>query len=85
VIRVFDFKCDEDHTIEHFVETPITDDTEIPCSVCGKPSKRQIPAPRAQLDGCSGHFPGAADKWERTRESHMRKEQHNQREHGTYK
>jgi predicted nucleic acid-binding Zn ribbon protein len=84
MIRVFDFRCEEDHVAEHFLNTPITDDTEIPCAVCGKPSKRQLAAPRAQLDGCSGHFPGAADAWERRRESHMRKEQKNVAEHGTY-
>jgi hypothetical protein len=52
---------------------------------CGKPAMRQLSAPRAQLDGCSGHFPTAADAWERRRESHMRKERKNQENHGTYK
>lgn len=80
-IRVYDFRCPLGHVTEHFVESNIE---EVQCE-CECIAVRQIAAPRIDLDGCSGHFPGAADAWERKRESHMRKEQKNMREHGTYK
>jgi hypothetical protein len=79
-IRVFDFLCRAGHRVEHFVDSGIE---EVECH-CGAMGKRQIAAPRSQLDGCSGHFPTAADAWEKRRESHMRRERHNQENHGTY-
>lgn len=80
-LRVFDFVCHNGHRVERFVESDIV---EHECE-CGALGTRVIASPRAQLDGTSGHFPGAADKWERTRESHMAKERKNQEKHGTYK
>lgn len=47
--------------------------------------KRLVAAPRAQLEGITGAFPGAADKWTKRRESHMAKERRNQEKHGSYK
>ena len=79
-IRVWDFLCHNGHRTEHFVESGIE---EVECH-CGAMGVRQMAAPRAQLDGCSGDFPTAADAWERRRESHMRKERRNQENHGTY-
>jgi hypothetical protein len=80
-LRVYDFTCSAGHTVERFVSADIE---EHECE-CGAMGKRQLAAPRARLEGFTGAFPGAADAWERRRESHMRKEQRNQREHGTYK
>lgn len=80
-LRVFDFVCTEGHRVEHFVDEAVV---EKECH-CGALGQRQIAAPRAVLDGMSGHFPTAADAWERRRESHMRKERANQEKHGTYK
>lgn len=80
MIRVWDFLCKNGHRVEHFVESGIE---EVECE-CGAMGKRQMAAPRANLDGCSGDFPTAADVWERRRESHMRKERKNVENHGTY-
>lgn len=79
-IRVFDFRCPLGHVTEHFVDAGIE---EVQCH-CECVATRQIAAPRAKLEPFTGSFPGAADAWERRRESHMRKEQQNVREHGTY-
>lgn len=79
--RIFDFRCPEGHVEEHLV---LAGTEENQCA-CGAMAKRQIAAPRAKLEPFTGAFPGAADKWVRDRESHMRKEQQNKREHGTYK
>jgi hypothetical protein len=56
----------------------------VPCPLCGKPAMRKIPAPRSKLEGFSGDFPSAADKWEKRRESHMAKERRHMERHGTY-
>lgn len=80
MIRVFDFVCRNGHRVERFVESGIE---EVECE-CGAMGKRQIATPRVSLDGCSGHFPSAADEWERRRESHMRKERKNMEDHGSY-
>lgn len=80
-LRVFDFRCHNGHVVEHFVDASIE---EVECE-CGAMGLRQIAAPRCELDGCSGHFPGAADKWVRDRESHMRQERKNKERHGTYR
>jgi len=81
-LRMFDFACPNGHVIELLVPA---DTREATCLECGQVSRRLIGAPRAVLEPFSGSFPGAADAWERRRESHMKKEQHNLREHGTYK
>lgn len=80
MIRVFDFKCPNDHVSEHFVEN----ETAVQCPECDQLALRQLAAPRAKLEGITGAFPGAADKWERNRASHMRKEAKNKANHDTY-
>lgn len=80
-LRVFDFRCAQDHVLERFVSDDIV---EHQCD-CGAMGQRQLAAPRAKLEGITGAFPGAADKWEKNRESHMAKERKNQANHGTYK
>jgi len=80
-VRVFDFRCRNDHVVEHFVDAGIE---EVECH-CGAMGKRQVAAPRSKLEPFTGAFPGAADKWERNRESKMRQERKNLENHGTYK
>lgn len=80
-LRVYDFKCPLGHVTEHFVDSEIE---EVQCE-CECMAVRQPSAPRSKLEPFSGAFPGAADKWERDRESHMKKEQKNMENHGTYK
>lgn len=80
-LRVYDFLCPRGHRVERFVNADIVENE---CE-CGAMGVRQLATPRFDLDGTSGHFPTAADAWEKRRESHMRKERKNQAEHGTYK
>jgi hypothetical protein len=81
-LRVFDFRCKFGHVTEHFVDS---DTVIILCPECADTATRVPAAPRAKLEPFSGAFPGAADKWVRDRESHMKREQKNKAEHGTYK
>lgn len=82
MIRVFDFRCAQGHVSEHFVEAGTQ---VVECPQCDQLALRQIATPRVQLEGITGAFPGATDKWARNRESHMRKERKNQENHGSYK
>lgn len=78
--RVFDFLCHNGHRVERFVESDIV---EHECE-CGAMGHRQIATPRFSLEGVTGDFPTAADQWEKRRASHMRKEQKNVENHGSY-
>lgn len=60
-IRVFDFQCKE-HKTEHFVDASTS---EVVCSVCGERAFRVVSMPGFKLDGITGSFPTAADKWAR--------------------
>ena len=55
-----------------------------PVPGCGGHALRQVAGPRSQLDGISGHFPGASAAWEARRESHMKKERKSMTNHGEY-
>ncbi len=79
-VRVWDFLCKNGHRVERFVESGTE---EVECE-CGAMGVRQMAAPRSALEPFTGAFPGAADAWERRRESHMRKERKSQENHGTY-
>lgn len=81
MIRVFDFECINGHRSELFVDSSVR---YTRCPACGASAKRLISAPRAKLDGISGDFPTAADKWANDRESHMRKERKHMQEHKEY-
>jgi hypothetical protein len=84
--RVFDFKCQRCSTVaEFFIDTSDWREGDaVPCPKCNGPAVRQIATPRVKLEGTTGSFPTAADKWEKKREQHMRKEQKNLDNHGTY-
>ena len=83
MIRVFDFRCPHGHTTERFVDD---DCRVVTCMLygCTEYAHRLVAAPRAHLEGITGAFPSAADKWEKNRESHMRKERGVMERHGEY-
>lgn len=79
-IRVWDFRCVAGHVSEHFVEK---ETCAVRCPECDQLALRQVAAPRSKLEPFTGAFPGAADKWVRDREDHMRKERRCLENHGT--
>ena len=82
MIRVFDFMCCGCGTVtERFIDDECR---TVECPSCGGAAARLIAAPRSKLDGISGHFPSAADKWANDRESHMRKERKHMASHKEY-
>ena len=56
--QIFDYRCENGHIEEQFVERG----TVCRCK-CGAESHRIISPVRCQLDPTSGDFPGATMKW----------------------
>ena len=63
--RLYDYKCSDGHVSEHYVYDDVR---EVDCPVCGAAAKRIITPINFHLDGTSGHFPTATDKWIRDHE-----------------
>lgn len=61
-IRAFDFQCSEGHQQEYFVHSGVE---HVECKVCGERAYRLISTPNIKLDGITGAFPTAMDKWAR--------------------
>ena len=70
--RMFEFLCDNDHLTEQFIDENVR--TAI-CRECNTSAMRQISTPRISLEGITGAFPGAADKWVQKRAEKLKQEQ----------
>jgi len=81
-LRIFDFRCAGGHTHECMVDA---DERTVECRTCGQPAQRMLAAPRCQLEGITGAFPGAALQWEQRREGKMKQEQKHKDKHGTWR
>lgn len=66
--RIFEFECPEGHISEHLVDSEVRLWT---CPVCSKVSARTVSAPQVKLEGITGSFPGAYDRWERVRKEKL--------------
>ena len=62
---LYDFKCPNGHVFEGFAN--IHDKTHV-CERCGEVADKLISMPTIKLEGWSGHFPTAADRWTRIHE-----------------
>lgn len=82
---LFDYKCPDGHVHEMLVSSKKHRLDVVQCLTCHKPAVRMLAAPRCQLEGITGHFPGAAMAWEKRRESHMKKEQKHKEQHDTWR
>ena len=66
MIKVFDFKCGScGHTYELFTDSDTRTDN---CPICGGVSDRLVAAPRFKLEGVTGDFPTAYDRWAKVHE-----------------
>ena len=68
--RLFEFACDEYHITERLVDDSVR---AITCQ-CGKNADRIVSAPNIKLEGITGAFPGAYDRWERVRAEKLKQE-----------
>ena len=55
-----DFICDNGHVTERYTDHYIK---EIQCSHCDLLAQRQLASPRSKLEGITGAFPTAYDRW----------------------
>lgn len=80
MIRVRDYRCNScDRLFEVFGHEFASTES---CPFCGDEARMQLSAPRIDLEGTTGSFPGAAMRWERKREQHMALERRRERDHG---
>ena len=70
--RMFEFICGNSHISDQLVDDAIR---TAPCRECGAEAIRQISTPRIALEGITGAFPGAADKWVKKRAEKLKQEQ----------
>lgn len=59
VLKVFEFKCEQNHIFEEFVESGTTSSR---CG-CGANAIKIVSATPSLLEGASGDFPGRHMKW----------------------
>jgi hypothetical protein len=64
MIKVFEFRCTNNHIFEEFVD----EGTTVSRCDCGANATKIISATRSVLEGASGDFPGAHSKWVREHE-----------------
>jgi hypothetical protein len=62
---IFDFRCANEHTHESWVESSVHTDQ---CPECELTATRIISGTSFKLEGVSGDFPTAADKWTKLHE-----------------
>lgn len=68
--KLFEFSCEDFHITERYVDDSIR---TITCP-CGKSADRIVSAPTVKLEGITGAFPGAYDRWERVRAEKLKQE-----------
>lgn len=65
-----DFLCEDCGSLnERFVDSATR---SIECPDCGGPANEQLSMPTVRLEGISGDFPDAHDRWARIREENAR-------------
>lgn len=69
--RMFDFFCDNGHVTERLVDDSVG---SIICPECGKDAVKTVSAPTIKLEGFTGAFPDAYDRWARVRAEKLQQE-----------
>jgi hypothetical protein len=69
--KMFEFLCDDAHLSEKLVDGALR---VIDCPQCGKEAHRIVSTPNIKLEGVTGAFPGAYDRWERVRAEKLSQE-----------
>ena len=77
--RMYDFKCEQNHLMESFVDETIK---EASCDVCGEMATRMISTPTIYLDPVSGLYPSATSKWSKMRAEKLALERKTKANHG---
>ena len=69
--RMFEFVCESGHRMEKLIDYEAK---SVPCD-CGELSYRVISTPAIKLEGWSGSFPGAANRFEKSHLDKLKAEQ----------
>ena len=77
--RIFEFVCEKAHISERFIDDSVRT-TE--CAICGSKASRIVSKPAIKLEGVTGAFPGAYDRWERIRAEKLAQERKQNASHG---
>ena len=70
--RFYDFLCEQSHITEAYVDSSVR---SIKCSTCAEDANRMVSSPAIKLEGWSGHFPGAANKFDHIHREKLKAEQ----------
>ena len=66
-MRLFDFRCPNGHKFEDLVKS----DVRVSRCDCGLDANRIVSPVRSKLEGISGDFPDAHDKWAKRRKAQI--------------
>ena len=77
--RMFEFVCENGHSFEKLVNDNIR---SMKCPYCDAEATRVVSAPRVNLEGITGAFPGAYSRWERVRAEKQQQERKKAASHG---
>lgn len=69
--RMFEFLCFEGHESERLIDDSIR---TIECPACGKDAHRLVSSPQVKLEGFTGAFPDAYDRWAKVRAEKLKQE-----------
>lgn len=69
--RMFEFLCSEGHESERLIDDSIR---TIECPACGKDANRLVSSPQVKLEGFTGAFPDAYDRWAKVRAEKLKQE-----------
>ena len=78
--RLFDFRCNDSHITESFVDV---DTKEVQCGECGGTATRIISPTTIYLDPISGDYPSATSKWSKQRAEKLAVERKTKANHGS--
>ena len=70
----YEYLCDGCHEVSTDLRKVADRSTPMVCPVCDGKAKFIISTPRITLDGISGDFPTASDRWAKLREQRLKAE-----------
>lgn len=70
---LYEYECPNGHVTEHLATVTNRAKPHY-CNTCGLTAEYKISAPTVKLEGITGAFPGAYDRWEKVRKQKLEQE-----------
>ena len=67
----YEYLCDECHEVSTDLRKVVDRSEPMACSVCDGTARFIVSTPQIMLEGISGDFPGAADRWAKMRKQRV--------------